>query len=360
MTRYCRISLLAVLFLTSACRDTGTESTPSTIIRHKTTLKVASEYQENMPVLGTTIRYIADRLEIASGGMLTMKVYEPRELVPSLESLDAVSAGKVDASYSASGYWAGKMPAAPLFSSVPFGPETAEYLAWMFEGNGMKLYQQMYDDAGYNVKAFVCCVLSPETSGWFARPIESGDDLRGLKMRFYGLGGRVMEKLGVAVTLIAGGEIFQALERGVIDATEFSLPTIDQQLGLYNIAKYNYFPGWHQQATLLEMLINGDAWESLAPDQKMLIELVCRDGIVRSITESEGTQFKAMRENADRHGVHIKTWPPQMIDLFRSTWDQVVKDECAANAFFKTVYDDMTQFRENYDLWEKTAFLPRN
>ncbi len=205
--------LLIALMSIFGCNERGADANRSDAVLRKVKLDVASEFQSSLPVLGTTIVHLAKRLEVASGGTMTMKVYEPGEMVPKLESLSAVSEGKVDVACSASGYWAGKMPAAPLFSSVPFGPEVSEYLAWMRQGNGLKLYQQMYDRYGYKVKVLICGVVPPETSGWFANPINSADDLRGLNMRFYGLGGRVMEKLGVAVTMLSSAEIFQAWKR---------------------------------------------------------------------------------------------------------------------------------------------------
>jgi TRAP-type mannitol/chloroaromatic compound transport system substrate-binding protein len=145
--------------------------------------------------------YIASRLEKASNGQFKIKLYEPGKLVAPFEILDAVSTGKIDAGYASAGFWVGKMPVSPLFSSFPFGPEAGEYPAWMFAGNAMKLYQEMYDRAGYNVKVLICTVLPPETSGWFARPIQSPQNLKGLKIRFFGLGGRVMEKLGASISL---------------------------------------------------------------------------------------------------------------------------------------------------------------
>ena len=356
---YAAAPLLLVSLTMAGCTEREQGQTSSAPARRNIKLTAASEFQMNLPVLGTTIQHMASRLEMASGGTITMKIYDPGELVPKLETLDAVSEQKVDVAYSTAGYWAGKLPASPLFSSVPFGPEASEYLAWIHHGNGMKLYQEMYDRAKYNVKVLVCGILPPETSGWFANPIESPGDLKGLNMRFFGLGGRVMEKLDVAVTLLSSAEIFQALEKGVIDATEYSLPIIDQKLGFYNIVKYNYYPGWHQQATLVELLINKDVWNGLSRDQQMLFELACSDGVVHTLAEGEGSQFAAMRDNVSKYGVINKYWSEEMLDLFRDTWQEVAEAECARDAFFKKVYDDLTTFRENYDLWEKNAFLPR-
>ncbi|MDP6057204.1 MAG: C4-dicarboxylate ABC transporter, partial [Dehalococcoidia bacterium] len=160
-------------------------------------LKVPVAFGTNLPSLGDGILYISERIEQLSGGSLTMTVYEPGTLVAPNEILDSVSTGKINAGYATAGYWVGKMPAAPLFSAVPFGPDAAEYLAWLYYDDGMDLYQQMYDDAGYNVHVLLAAIIPPETSGWFADEIKSTDDLDGLRMRFFGLGAEVMQKFGV-------------------------------------------------------------------------------------------------------------------------------------------------------------------
>ncbi|MEO1309305.1 MAG: C4-dicarboxylate ABC transporter, partial [Pseudomonadota bacterium] len=192
-----------------------------------------------------------------------------------LEALDAVSNGSVDAAYTTSGYWQGKMAAAGLFAAVPFGPEPGEALAWMLYDDGLTLMREMYETNGYNVHVMLCGTYAPETSGWFKNEIASLEDLQGLNMRFFGLGAEVMQKLGVSTSLLAGGDIFPALERGAIDATEFSMPIVDANLGFYQIAKYNYFPGWHQPATLFELLINKDRWDDLDDVSKKQIEIAC-------------------------------------------------------------------------------------
>ncbi len=325
----------------------------------KVLLKTPIAFNKKLIGLGTTIDYVSKRVKIASDGKINIKVYNPGKLVAPFEILDAVSTGKVGAGYATAGYWAGKMPAAPLFSAVPFGPEAPEYIAWFYYGNGMKLYQEMYDQAGYNVKVNLCGVIAPETSGWFAKPINSVADLKGLKMRFFGLGGQVMQKLGVSTSLLPGGEIFPALEKGAIDATEFSMPAIDKLLGFHKIVKYNYFPGWHQQATAFELLINKNVWNKMSEAHQMIIEMACKDATANAIAEGEAAQFAVMKENVAKRGVKIVRWNQGMLDTFRSTWNDIAKDMAAKDAFFNKVYSDLTTFREGYDTWESNAFLPR-
>ncbi len=350
-----RNRILKALFVTII----GVSILGGTAHAKKILLKTPIAFATRLPGLGTTIQYVSDRIKVASDGDIVLKVYEPNKLVAPFEILDAVSTGKIGAGYTTAGYWAGKMPAAPLFSAVPFGPEAAEYAAWFLYGNGMKLYQEMYDKGGYNVKVLLCGIIAPETSGWFKKEIKSAEDLKGLKMRFFGLGGKVMGKLGVSVNLLPGGEIFPALDKGAIDATEFSMPAIDEKLGFYKIAKYNYFPGWHQQATAFELLVNKDTWNKMSKGQQMLLEMSCNDASFNAIAEGEAIQFDSLKKNVAERNVQIKYWSDDMLALFKKTWEEVAAEEAGKDAHFKKVYEDLTAFRKGYDLWESNAFLPR-
>ncbi|MFC6669590.1 TRAP transporter substrate-binding protein [Marinobacterium aestuariivivens] len=347
-------SLLSVAVLGATLAAATTQAQAA----DKVLLKTPVAFGTNLPALGTTITWVADRLDKVSDGSIRMKVYEPGKLVSPPEILDAVSSGKVNSGYATAGYWQGKIPAAALFSAVPFGPEAGEYMAWLYYGNGMSLYQEMYDSAGYNVKVLPCSILSPETSGWFSKPIEKPEDLQGLNMRFFGLGASVMEKLGVGTVQLPGGEIFGALEKGAIDATEFSQPAIDQRLGLNKIVKYNYFPGWHQQATIFELLINKDAWNGMSEGQQAIVETTCMASVTNSIAEGEAMQFPVMAD-AKQNGVEIRYWNETMLDTFSEKWQEVAAEKSVEDPFFKKVWDDLSQFREGYDLWEANAFLPR-
>lgn len=344
--------------LISLAVATALTASSAALAADKLLLKTPIAFSTALPGLGTPIPRVADELDKMSDGTLKMKVYEPGKLVPPFEILESVSSGKINSGYTTAGYWAGKIPASPLFSAVPFGPEAGEYMAWLYYGNGMSLYQEMYDQAGFNVKVMPCAVIAPETSGWFSKEINSADDLKGLKMRFFGLGGKVMQKLGVATSLLPGGEIFPALEKGAIDATEFSMPAIDARLGFHKLVKYNYFPGWHQQATVFELLVNKDVWNGASDQHKAIIENACKASMTESFAEGEAIQHDVLKDNVENNGVMIKQWSPEMLELFRTTWDEVAAEE-SADPFFKKVLDDMTAFRSGYDLWKTNAFLPR-
>lgn len=332
---------------------------PAVEAADKLLLKTPIAFSTSLPGLGSPIPRVADQLKLMSGGTLQMRVYEPGKLVPPFEILDAVSSGKINSGYTTAGYWAGKIPAAPLFSAVPFGPEAGEYMAWLYYGNGMSLYQEMYEQAGYNIHVLPCAIIAPETSGWFAKEINTPEDLQGLKMRFFGLGGKVMQKLGVATSLLPGGEIFPALEKGAIDATEFSMPAIDARLGFHKLVKYNYFPGWHQQATIFEILINGDVWDEMSDQHKAIMDNACKASMTDSFAEGEAIQHAALIDNVENNGVEIKQWNDVMLETFSTTWDEVAAEESANDEFFAKVYDDMNEFRDGYTLWKTNAFLPR-
>ncbi len=345
--------------LTSLAVAASLLTAPAAYAADKMLLKTPIAFSTALPGLGTPIPRVAEQLDLMSGGTLKMKVYEPGKLVPPFEILDAVSSGKINSGYTTAGYWAGKIPAAPLFSAVPFGPEAGEYMAWLYYGNGLSLYQEMYDQAGFNVHVIPCAIIAPETSGWFANEINSPEDLNGLKMRFFGLGGQVMQKLGVATSLLPGGEIFPALEKGAIDATEFSMPAIDARLGFHKLVKYNYFPGWHQQATVFELMINKDVWNDASDQHKAIIENACKASMADSFAEGEAIQHAALIDNVENNGVQIKQWNDDMLATFRTTWEEVAAEQAANDEFFNKVLTDMNEFRDGYAVWKENAFLPR-
>lgn len=320
--------------------------------------EMTSGYSANLPILGTASVAFVEKVNGISESV-EFEHFNPGELVPALEMLDAVSNGSVDAAYSTSGYWQGKMPAAGLFAAVPFGPEPGEMLAWMLYDDGMTLFQRLYDENGYNVKVLLCGMYAPETSGWFKQEITSLDDLKGLNMRFFGLGAEVMQKLGVSTSLLAGGDIFPALERGAIDASEFSMPIVDANLGFYNIAKYNYFPGWHQPATMFELLINKDRWESLDERSQKQIEIACMANLADNFAEGEAKNFPAMVENVEKHGVNIKQWDQEFLDAFEAAWLEVAQELAAEDEYFAEVWADLEEFREGYKTWFNNIYLPR-
>ena len=324
----------------------------------QTTIEMTSAFGKNLPILGTAAIDFTNNINSISSDV-EFEHFDPGKLVPTLEALDAVSSGSVDAAYATSGYWQGKINSASLFAAVPFGPEAGEFLGWVLYDDGAKYWQQMYDDNGYNVVALPCGIIAPETSGWFKKEINSVEDLKGLNMRFFGLGAKAMQKLGVSTSLLSASDIFPALERGAIDATEFSMPRIDARLGFHKIAKYNYFPGWHQPATLFELLVNKDVWEDLDEKAQNQIRVACLATITTNYAEGEATNYAAMVDNVENNGVTIKQWSPEIIAAFQSAWDEVAQELAADDPFFQEVWADLQEDRKGYKSWQKIC-VPRN
>ncbi len=316
--------------------------------------KMASTYPGSLTQLGTLGKRIEEQAARVSGGEITIKFYEPNALVPPLEVFDAVSTGAIQAAWSTPGYWAGKVPSLQLFAAVPFGPRAGEYMAWYYFGGGKEMFEEIYHKN--NIHSIMCGLIAPEASGWFRKEINSPEDLKGLKMRFFGLGAKVMEKMGVSTQLLAGGDIFPALELGTIDATEFSMPAIDLNLGFYQVAKHYYLPGWHQQSTFFDLMINLDEWNGLSDTHKAQIEIMCGDNVRHGVAEGEAIQFSALKE-LESKGVTIHEWPPEMLDALHKAWDEVAAEQSAADPDFARVWESLTAFREDYAPWGRMGYL---
>lgn len=313
----------------------------------------------NLPGVNTSLKWVADNIEQAGQGSLKMKLYEPGKLVDPLQVLGSVSKGAVNSGFSISGYWEGTIPGASIFSSIPFGPEAPEFLAWMYHGNGRKLYQKMYDDAGYNVHVIPLGLFCPESAGWFLKPVTRPGDLKGMHIRFYGLGGKVLSRLGANVSLIPGGELFAALEKGVIDATEFSMPAIDSAMGFHKIAKFNYYPGWHQQATFFELLINKDTWNGMSPYQQNILEILCKAATLNTLAFTEAIQAKAMIDSREKHGVKIESLSDEILSALKTAWNEEAAELSGKSPMFKEAWEDLSGFRKTYEVWGQHGFLPR-
>ena len=196
----------------------------------------------------------------------------------------------------------------------------------------------------------------PEASGWFRKEIKTLDDLKGLKMRFFGLGANVMQKMGVATQLLQAGEIFQALQLGTIDATEFSMPTMDLSLGFHQVAKYYYFPGWHQQTSIGQLYISKKKWDEFSPHQQFVVEQACKAQMLQELAESDALQFAAMKELQSK-GVILKKWPPEFLKAFEEKWQEVVKEESEKSENFKKVWASYSKFRADYKVWRDHGYM---
>lgn len=319
------------------------------------TWKMSSAYPSTLPQIGTLAKRLSNQMELVSGGDIEIEFYEPGALVPALEAFEAISAGALEAAWSTPGYWAGKVPALQLFSAVPFGMRSDEYMAWFYFGGGKELFEEIYHR--YNIHGVMCGMIAPEASGWFKTEIKTPEDLEGLKIRFFGLGGKVLEKLGANTQLLASGDILPALELGTIDGTEFSMPAIDVNLGFYQAAKHYYFPGWHQQSTFFDLMINLDEWHALSDTQRAQIETVCGDTMRYSIAEGEAIQSDAIAFLKER-GVQVHQWSPEVLAALQAAWLEVAAELSAEDPDFKRVYESFTAFRQKNEDWRALGYLP--
>jgi TRAP-type mannitol/chloroaromatic compound transport system substrate-binding protein len=314
-----------------------------------------SGYVPTLSVIGESAKRFTEIIAKASNGTIVLRYLDPGVMVPPPQIFDAVGAGRIESGYGWPGFQAGKIPAANLFGSVPFGPDPVTYMAWMHEGGGLALWREIY--APHNVVPLPCGLLPAEASGWFRKPITKLDDLRGMKIRYAGLGGEVLKKFGVSPTMTPAGEIFTNLERGVIDATEFSLPSIDRGLGFYKVAKHYYFPGWHQPGTFQEFLVTKARWDALADSQRTLIETACGDAARWMLARSLAAQAEAMAFFKDQ-GIQVHVWTPEQLAAFRKASQEVLAEQAAKDATFKKVLDSMNAFRARVAAWSDIA-VPR-
>ncbi|MEC8717035.1 MAG: TRAP transporter substrate-binding protein, partial [Pseudomonadota bacterium] len=268
---------------------------------------------------------------------------------------EAVRLDKVPAGYTWLGYDQGRTPAAPLFGAVPFGLSPWAYLAWWYEGEGEQLARGVYHDQGLH--PILCGLIGPETAGWFRKPIDTVEDLEGLKIRFAGLGGKTLQALGASVTMIPGSDLFQALEKGAIDATEYSLPVVDEKLGFPRVAPINYFPGWHQPFTAFHLVVNLQRWNRLAPATRSALETACTAGVTRNLARAEGLQG-AVLERFQKEGVDTRVLNPALLETLRTAAQTVLAEEAAADPTFARVYANQQRFAERYAVWDALAYPP--
>jgi TRAP-type mannitol/chloroaromatic compound transport system substrate-binding protein len=311
----------------------------------------------NLPGLGDNALFLSERVAAASGGRIEIEVFEPGELVPALAITEAVSAGKVDAGYTWVGYDEGRIPSSVLIGAVPFGMEPWEYLAWWYQGGGRALGEKIY--APHGMKPILCGIIGPESAGWFREEIRELSDLEGLKIRFAGLGGKVIQRLGASVTMLPGGEIFQALDRGAIDATEYSMPAVDTRLGFDRVVRNNYFPGWHQPSTAAHLVVSQAAWARLSDSDRAAIENGCGFGVTNALARGEALQGPVLRDYAER-GVATRVLPIPILRELESVANQVLDEEAARDPLFAEVLASQRAFRADYAHWKTLGFLPRD
>jgi TRAP-type mannitol/chloroaromatic compound transport system substrate-binding protein len=309
------------------------------------TLVTPVVYGTHLPGLGEPAARLAKLINERSQGALMLDLKQPGDGTKPQEILDKVGSGAVDAGFATASYWTAKIPAAALFAGFPFGPDGKTYRDWFENGNGGKLYQEMYEHAGVQVHVIPCAFGGAEAGGWFAKEIKTPDDIKGLRMRIFGLGGRVMSKLGATTVVVPGGNLVKAFDKGDIDAAELYTPAADREQDLKSKVKLIYVPGWHQPETVLELLINQQRWNALTAEQRSLIESACRTVLDETLAGETKLHADALADLAGKDKVRVAEWPDQVLAAFRSAWAEVAKEEGEQDYFFKTVLDDIERFR---------------
>ena len=288
-------------------------------------------------------------VDAMSGGRLKIQHFAAGELIPALEGFDAVSKGTVEMNCANSYFWSGKTFAAQYFTAVPFGMNALGMNAWLNHGGGLKLWEEVY--APFDIQPIPMGNTGVQMTGWFRKPVERIDDFKGLKMRIPGLAGRVYQQLGVDVRLLPGGEIFPALERGVIDAAEFVGPFLDRQLGLHKVAKHYYTTGWHETATVSELVINKRAWDSLPKDLQLIVENACAACNAISEAWAQKNNAEAFEDLVKNQGVIAKPLPDEIVEALRKNNEKVLDEAISKDAFVKKVHDSYFAFKAKYDPW---------
>lgn len=306
----------------------------------KTLLKIATSWPAHFPIMGTGVDRFAQRVGQISGGELQIKLFPKNTLVPALAVFDAASSGQIDGFHSGPYYWKGKNSAFSLFSGFPFGMTAEELNGWINFGGGYALWRELY--GRYNLYPFAGGNTNIQMGGWYRKPIESLEDMQGLKMRIPGLGGEVMAKLGVNPVLLPAGEIYTSLERGMIDATEWVGPYLDMKMGFYKVAPY-YYSGWHEPGSILEMTFSRHAWQKLSPNQQAILECAINELNPTMTYEFQARNADTMSSLVDS-GVKLSRFPEDVTRAAKKALAEVVDEQSEANADFNRVYASASDY----------------
>ncbi len=356
------VAFLAGMVVSLAVRSSGGEKAPrinndtlKEIVRERWRVPLSSP--RNLPGNGETPVWLVNAVQEATGGSFIIDLFDPGEIVPAFAITDAVRDRKVPAGYTWLGYDQGKIPASALIAAKPFGMEPWAFIGWWLHGGGKELSEKIY--VKHNMKPLLCGISGPETAGWFAQPLKSVDDLDGLKIRFAGLGGKAMQRVGASVTMLPAGEIFQALETGVIDATEYSQPITDQALGFNRIAKYNYYPGWHQPFSSIHMVVNLQVWDALAASDQSMLEDLCLAATAFHLGLSEALQGPVI-EKFENVGVSARHLPDDMLEKIHDAANEVLDEEAIKDEDFAEVLASQRAFHKTYRKWRNLAYLSKD
>ena len=306
--------------------------------------KIVTTWPKNFPGLGSGAENFSRMIDEMSDGRLTARVYGAGEIVPAFEVFDAVSQGVADAGHGAAYYWKGKIPSSVFFTAVPFGMNAQEMNGWLNVGGGLELWQEAY--APFNLIPMVGGSTGTQMAGWFNKEINSVEDLKGLKMRIPGLAGEVFTAVGGIAVRIPGGELYTSLQTGVIDAAEWVGPYNDLAFGLYEVAEYYYYPGWHEPGAMLEFIVNKDSFEALPADLQAIVTVATQASNQLMLDEFTARNNTALRQLVDEHGVKLRRLPDDVLLALSRASDEAMRKLTARDPMSAKIY---ASFKEFYD-----------
>lgn len=315
--------------------------------------KMVTAWPKNFPALGTSANKLAKIIDEMSNGRLKIKVYGAGELVPAFEVFDAVSEGTAQMGHSSPYYWKGKIQAAQFFTTTPYGMTAQEMNSWMRVGGGQELLNELY--APFNLVAFPAGNTGIQMAGWFNKEINSVNDLKGLKMRIPGLGGEVLARAGGTPVMLPGGEIFTALQTGTIDATEWVGPYNDLAFGLHKAAKYYYYPGWHEPGSMLELMINKQAFESLPADLQAIVKTAAQAMNEDVLSEMTARNMLALKELKDRHHVDVRELPKDVLERLKTISNEVLAEVAESDPTSKKVFESLNQYAQDIKAYHQVS-----
>lgn len=337
------IALLSLLIL--GCGEKPADTSAVTAEKQQTfKWKLVTTWPKNYPGLGSAPENFAKKVEAMSGGRLQVKVFGAGQLVPAFEVFDAVSQGTAQMGHGASYYWTGKSKATGFFTSVPFGLNAQEMNGWLHYGGGLELWRELYDQ--FNLIPFAGGSTGVQMAGWFNREINSMEDIKGLKMRIPGLGGDVITRAGGISVTMPGGELYTSMQTGVIDATEWVGPYNDLAFGFHQVAKYYYYPGWHEPGPILELIVNKDAYASLPADLQAIVETAARAVNQDMLDEYTARNNTALVELVETHGVEVRKLPDEVIAELGRLSGEVLAELATDSEIAQRIAESVTAFKQ--------------
>ena len=334
----------------TACRTRGAGSQSSSTGALPTlNWQMATSWPVSLDTIFGGATTFSDRVAALTGGKFNITPRSAGEIAPPLEVLNVVSQGAVPCGHTAGYYYVGKTPAAAFGTSLPFGLNAQQQNAWLYEGGGLKLLQELYAKK-FGVIQFPCGNTGAQMGGWFRKEISTVNDLKGLKMRIPGLGGKVMSKLGVTVQTLPGGEIFQALQTGAIDAAEWVGPYDDEKLGLQKVAQYYYYPGWWEPGPTLELQINLQAWQKLPKEYKDAIQTAAYESNITMLAKYDTRNNEAL-QRLIQNGVKLRPYSDEILSAAEKASFELYEEYSAKDTDFKMIFEQWKAFRDRIYAW---------